>query len=117
MTLNTKRDNPHAPAVAVDFDGTLCTNNWPNIGQPNELAIEHLKNRQENGWKLILWTCRAGEALDAAVNWCAEHGLHFDAVNENLPERIEYFGGDCRKISADEYWDDRALHISAEVMI
>lgn len=31
----------------------------------------------------------------------------FDAVNENLPEIIAEFGGDTRKIFANEYIDDR----------
>lgn len=31
----------------------------------------------------------------------------FDAVNENLPEIIENFGSDTRKIFANEYIDDR----------
>ena len=35
----------------------------------------------------------------------------FDAINENLPERLEYYGCESRKISADEYWDDRAVHM------
>ena len=30
-------------------------------------------------------------------------------VNENLQERNEMFGANSRKISADEYWDDRAV--------
>ena len=34
-------------------------------------------------------------------------GLKFDAVNENLPEIVEGFGGDSRKIYADVYIDDR----------
>ena len=34
--------------------------------------------------------------------------MECDAVNENLPERIEFFGGDCRKVGADVYIDDRA---------
>jgi hypothetical protein len=33
----------------------------------------------------------------------------FDAYNENLPERIAEYGGDCRKISADFYVDDKNL--------
>ena len=41
------------------------------------------------------------------------HGLRFDAVNENLPENIEFFGNDCRKVWANEYWDDRAVPVSA----
>lgn len=32
--------------IAVDFDGTLCENNWPGIGAPNEELIEYLRNRK-----------------------------------------------------------------------
>jgi hypothetical protein len=38
-------------------------------------------------------------------------GLVFDAYNENLPELIERYGGDCRKISADFYADDKNIFI------
>jgi len=97
------------PIIAVDFDGCLCTNAWPEIGEPDLSTISVLKRRQRNGAKLILWTCRAGEALQNAIDWCRLFGLNFDAVNENLPEVMEKFGGDCRKIFANEYWDDRAV--------
>ncbi|MCI8992276.1 MAG: hypothetical protein HFG80_06045 [Eubacterium sp.] len=93
--------------IAVDFDGTLCENKWPEIGEPNKELITYLKKRQETGDKLILWTCRVGEILDNAVIWSAEQGLIFDAVNENLPEVLERMGGDTRKIFADEYIDDK----------
>ena len=66
--------------IAVDFDGTLCENKWPEIGMPNEELIEYLKKRQANGEKLILWTNRVGNRLDEAVKWSAEKGLVFDAV-------------------------------------
>ena len=92
--------------IAVDFDGTLCENKWPEIGMPNEELIEYLKKRQTNGEKLILWTNRVGNRLDEAVKWSAEKGLVFDAVNENLPEIVEAFGVDSRKIFANEYIDD-----------
>lgn len=98
--------------IAVDFDGTLCENKWPEIGSPNEKVIEYLKNRQKSGDKLILWTCRTGVNLDRAIAWCEEHGLVFDAVNENLPETIEWMGGDTRKIFANEYIDDRNILVS-----
>ena len=93
--------------IAVDFDGTLCVNKYPEIGDPNEELIAYLKKRQANGEKLILWTNRVDDRLDEAVKWCAEHGLMFDAVNDNLPEIVESFGGNCRKIFANEYIDDR----------
>ena len=31
--------------IAVDFDGTLCENKWPEIGMPNEELIEYLKKK------------------------------------------------------------------------
>lgn len=96
--------------IAVDFDGCLCENAWPDIGEARQDVIDALLSRQKTGAKIILWTCRVGERLDAAVRWCAEHGIAFDAVNENLPVNIAAFGNDCRKIFADEYWDDKAVN-------
>ena len=93
--------------IAVDFDGTMCTDEWPNIGKPNHRVINYLKAQKERGVKLILWTCRNGESLDAAVRWCERMGVIFDAVNENLPESISAFGQDTRKVFAHEYIDDR----------
>ena len=95
--------------IAVDFDGTLCYSDWPALGDPNERLIEYLRNWRAQGNKLILWTCRAGEALDAAVSWCHEHSLEFDAVNDNLPEIVELYGNNSRKITCDYYIDDRSL--------
>ena len=93
--------------IAVDFDGTLCENKWPEIGEPNKELIAYLKKRQEAGDKLILWTCRVGDILKNAIDWSVGWGIIFDAVNENLPEVVSSFGTDTRKIFADEYIDDR----------
>lgn len=95
--------------IAVDFDGCLCENAWPEIGEARSDIIHALLERQKQGAKIILWTCRVGEHLAAAVQWCADHGITFDAVNDNLPSNIAAFGNDCRKIYADEYWDDKAV--------
>lgn len=100
--------------LAVDFDGCLCENRWPNIGLPNRNVIDAVKARRHEGWKIILWTCREGKLLDDAVAWCAEQGIGFDAVNENLPELIAQYRADPRKISADEYWDDHAVCMKGE---
>ena len=96
---------------AIDFDGTLCENKYPDIGEPIQPIIDFCKTMKADGHKLILWTCREGELLAKAVAWCAERGLTFDAVNENLPERIEQYGTDPRKIGADFFVDDRNVLI------
>ncbi len=94
--------------IAVDFDGTLCYSNWPELGEPNNVLITYLKEWKKQGNKLILWTCRAGEPLDNAVLWCKQQGLEFDAINDNLPEIVSLYGNNSRKITCDYYIDDRA---------
>lgn len=95
--------------IAVDFDGTLCEDKFPEIGAEYGQLIIVLKSMKDNGHKLILWTCRAGEQLQDALDWCRVRGLEFDAVNENLPEQIAKYGGDTRKIFADVYIDDKSV--------
>ena len=65
--------------------------NWPELGEPNKPLIEYLINQKRSDNKLILWTCRAGEALEKAVFWCREHQLEFDAINDNLLEIVEMY--------------------------
>ena len=40
--------------IAVDFDGTLCENMYPEIGKPHDVLINELKVRKDNGDKIIL---------------------------------------------------------------
>lgn len=94
--------------LAVDFDGTLVENEFPGIGQPDHVIAEAVRAYQKIGWKIILWTCRTDEMLQAAVDFCANVlDIRFDAVNDNLPEVKQYFGGNTRKVFANLYWDDR----------
>ena len=97
---------------AVDFDGTLCENAWPEIGEPSYDMINWIKQLRDDGHKIILWTCRCGMALVDAIVWCADQGLFFDAVNDNLEEHKVKFGGNSRKILADYYVDDKAIYPS-----
>lgn len=94
--------------IAVDFDGTLCENAWPKIGEPNRALIDQLKEEQKAGAVVILWTCREGRLLKEAVKWLKDNGLTCDYVNRNSQERIKAYKSDCRKIGADIYIDDRS---------
>ena len=105
-----------APIIAVDFDGTLCENKWPEIGAPKWNTIQTLVAAQAAGARLVLWTNRVGARLREAVEWCRNRELEFDAVNENLPEIKAAFTTDCRKVYADIYLDDRAAQPSAAVL-
>lgn len=94
--------------IAVDFDGTIVTHEYPAIGRPIPFAIEALKRLIEDGHQLILWTVREGELLDEAVRYCRERGVEFYAVNSNYPEEMPEHH-EPRKLTADLWIDDRNL--------
>ena len=94
--------------IAVDFDGTIVEDAYPNIGKPIIFAFETLKKLQEDGHRLILWTYRCGAQLEAAVTFCENNGIHFYAVNKSFPEE-QYDTDRSRKIHADLFIDDRNI--------
>jgi hydroxymethylpyrimidine pyrophosphatase-like HAD family hydrolase len=96
---------------AIDFDGTLVENNWPDIGKTNRDVLEAVQNLEKAGDKWILWTMRSGEPLEAAKEWCRRHNIHPIAVNDNDPKLIEDFGNNPRKVYADWYIDDHNLNM------
>jgi hypothetical protein len=97
--------------IAVDFDGCLCENKYPDIGEPHIPTITSLQMAAATGTNIILWTCRTGERLQQALDWCDQNEVPYHFVNENDPSMIHRFKGDTRKVYADEYWDDKAVNV------
>lgn len=101
--------------IAVDFDGTLCGNGYPEIGPPNLELIKALIEAQKvRGHYIILWTCRRDEMLEKALDFCSEYGLEFDGVNNRPAAAPDIYATPAgtskyRKVFADIYIDDRAL--------
>ena len=96
--------------IAVDFDGTIVENKYPEIGRELPFAVETLKMLQADRHRLVLWSCRQGRLLDDALDWCRERGLEFYAVNSDYPEEtFENNPHFTRKIKADLFIDDRNL--------
>ncbi|MEA3445426.1 MAG: hydrolase [Bacteroidota bacterium] len=92
--------------IAVDFDGTIVEHKYPEIGEELLFAFETLKQLQKQGHQLILWTYRAGDYLDEAVEYCRENGVEFYAANKNYPEEV-FDDSISRKVDADVFIDDR----------
>lgn len=93
--------------IAVDFDGTIVEHRYPAIGKEIPFAFQVLRELQQRGFRLILWTYRHGEALEAAVAYCRAQGIEFYAVNANHPDEPYDPAQESRKILADLYIDDR----------
>lgn len=94
--------------IAVDFDGTIVTNAYPDIGKPLIFAFDTLKKLQDEGHILILWTYRSGKKLEEAVDFCKKNGITFYAINKSYPEE-EMSPNISRKINADLFIDDRNI--------
>ena len=99
--------------IALDFDGTIVSDRFPEIGEPLIFAVESILKMKENGNKLILHTCREDSPerkyLTEAVEFCRKLGIEFDAVNENVPTNPYALLGKSRKPYADFYIDDKAM--------
>jgi len=94
--------------IAIDFDGTIVEDAYPEIGKPQLFAFETLKRLQNDGHRLILWTYRCGRKLDEAVAFCKTNGIEFYAVNNSFPNE-DFKGETSRKIGADIFIDDRNI--------
>lgn len=95
--------------VAVDFDGTLTTGNYPEIGSPKPYAVEYMRRLKEDGHYIILWTCRKDKRLEEAINWLLDQGIPFDRVNAHEPKNLAMYGDDTRKVYAHCYVDDKQV--------
>ena len=68
--------------ILVDFDGTVVTHVWPEIGEDIG-AVPVLKELVAKGHSLILFTMRSGESLDEAVNWFKKNEIPLYGIQTN----------------------------------
>ena len=97
--------------IAVDFDGTIVRDFWPNIGTIKQDVVEEMREEKDNGTYIIIWTCRSGADLSRMQDFLMENNIPFDRINANAPWILDEWKRDNRKIYADEYWDDKARRI------
>lgn len=96
--------------IATDFDDTLVhTDTYPVIGEPTSwfYQLKELQHKFSN-LKVILWTCRDGQDLEAAVDFCFQNGLVLNAVNEDVKSSLRWKNR-TPKPFAHIYVDDRAV--------
>ena len=96
--------------VAVDFDGVLVEDQFPNIGPPKASVVNSLWwAMKQTDTEFILWTSRVDDRLQEALDWCEQYNLTFTAVNAGAPSNLGQYGTNPRKIYADKYLDDRSI--------
>ena len=94
--------------IAIDFDGTIVENRYPEIGPEIAFATDTIKMLIAERHKVILWSIREGKLLEDAVEWCKKRGIQFYAVNKDYPEEtVESNNHFSRKIKAEIWIDDK----------
>jgi hypothetical protein len=91
--------------IAVDFDGTCVTHEYPNVGKDIG-AVPVLKELVNLGHKLILFTMRDGEQLEDAINWFKDNDITLYSVGINPSQKNWTQSNKCY---ANLYIDDAAL--------
>lgn len=95
--------------IAIDFDGTIVEDNYPNIGKLKDYADTVIRNLKDDGHFIIIWTCRTNKPLLEAVDFLHKHDIPFDAVNSHEPKNILSFGMGAVKVYADVYIDNNQV--------
>ena len=90
--------------IAIDFDGTIVTHDYPRVGKPIPLAKEIINMLTDNGHLCFLWTMRDGETLEAAKKYCKDNGIMLCNYNQS-PDQFS----NSPKQYATIYIDDAAL--------
>lgn len=96
--------------IAIDFDGTIVKDNFPEIGEMIPGAKEAINQLYADGYTIIIWSCRAGIKKARAIEWLVMNGIKFHRFNESCPTNVALHGGkDTRKVFANLYIDDRMM--------
>lgn len=90
--------------IAVDFDGTIVTHEYPDVGREVNLAKEVINMLGENGHRCFLYTMRDGSELLDAIAYCQDNDINMCGWNES-PEQFS----ESPKQYATFYIDDAAV--------
>lgn len=69
--------------IAVDFDGVIADyDGWSDgqIGSPREDVIKALSILKNEGWRIIVYSCRASDEI---LSYLQRFQIPFDEVNQN----------------------------------
>lgn len=91
--------------IGIDFDGTIVEHKYPEIGLPVPGALETMAELIQQGHKIILWTMRSEDTLQAAVDYLTAAGIELYGVNKNPDQHWST----SPKAYCHVYIDDAAL--------
>ena len=69
--------------VAIDFDGTIVENIFPEIGAIKQTVVDKMREWYEQGHTIIIWTCRTDQYAEEARKFLDDNEIPYHYFNEN----------------------------------
>lgn len=93
--------NPNDKLIAVDLDWTLCEwAFWEETPcKPIKKMIDYVNALYKMGAHILIYTARDPQYFEKTQHWLVENGVMFHGIAM------------MRKIGADVYIDDKAVHV------
>lgn len=95
--------------LAIDFDGTIVEEAYPEIGKLRLDAKEIINQLVSDGHYIIIWTCRTGEYLHKAELFLIENRITYHKINDHHPKDLLKYKDFGPKVGANYYIDDRGV--------
>lgn len=102
--------------LCIDFDGTICDFDYPEMGEPKAGIKEAFQRLKDRGWTIHILSCRTNVELkkypiDRTMQvremkeYLDKHEIPYDEVlNKDKPLAVWYI--DDRGISFQDNWDE-----------
>lgn len=95
--------------LAIDFDGTIVDDRYPQIGNLRKDAAETIQQLHADGHYIIIWSCRTDRKKYEMMDYLVQNDIPYHQINKSNPDNVAKYGIDTRKVYADVYIDDKAI--------
>lgn len=124
MVLDRLKQKPFI--VAVDFDGTICSNEsgWKReiYGTPEPNVVESLQKLRDRGFEIVIFTVRAfsrfvnGEhepsQLQELHDWLLKYKIPYDRIHIDVSKPIAHIFVDDKAVEYKKSWKEVLSRIS-----
>jgi hypothetical protein len=108
----------HQLIIAIDFDKTIDTGGFPEVGGLHKHVKEVINKWFAQGAYIIIWTCRTGILQLEAEAFLLKEGINFHKINDHHPNSLLNYGNDrqidhnlqARKIWSHVLIDDTSIN-------
>lgn len=108
IRLGANKEGYERMILAIDFDGTIVDEDYPNIGKLKPNVVNIINKLYDLGDYIIIWTNRKDADLKSALEFLDKVGIKYHIANDNIKDvKLNFIP--YPKIYADIFIDDRGI--------